>query len=539
MPRFSSALLLLVTLLFTLSSGNGNFALAFGSLEPQPNLQQFMSEVQFPFQNQTQTFVQEYDGTSTGAFHSTYNAGLTESIQCVSFLVAPCDLENRKSTDDKYTVGNAYGTECRSTRDFFCVEAITLTSQGKSRKLRKFDEIQIPAGSFIGDKENGVPSSEYLETIWSDPLSSNFYATRMFLGFGFDVDGNLVPASTTTPFKLDIKRVLPRQDAAQINPLFATSPCLYQSDSRCWVDAAHDLDTVLKAEVRLPIKLTGWFFGRLMNTSMQARAEQTYFKYEIQGDPVAVPVFYKYTPKTLCLPNWCPDRLIIGAVLGVNWEKSVANGYTFDSVSRKFDYLPPPTSSTPWQAFVQMSQDTATHIKSQWSISFSNSLTNIDYGTKCPASKSGINGVVTSNAMIYSSYGPTIKDSSFFYRVAGLHYLPASRKVAQGTYELQVDSALARCIFGLTKAPISASLSVLSSEGEYSVAVGKANEKNNMLRVSMKGFTFSMPTLRVKITQSKKILSIYCVSKTNPNLVRKITAISPKCGANYKQTKPK
>jgi hypothetical protein len=54
------------------------------------------------------------------------------------------------------------------------------------------------------------------------------------------------------------------------------------------------------------------------------------------------------------------------------------------------------------------------------------------------------------------------------------------------------------------------------------------------------GFTFSSPTISVKLSQTAapvaaKKITITCVSTKNKKLTKKVTAVGPKCPAGYKK----
>ena len=106
-----------------------------------------------------------------------------------------------------------------------------------------------------------------------------------------------------------------------------------------------------------------------------------------------------------------------------------------------------------------------------------------------------------------------------------------------------MSSALARCIYKFTSAPISATVSITSENGEANTATTIVNEKNGWLKLGAYGFTFSSPTVSVKLAQEivpvpvvkptvVKKVSITCVKGKSS---KKITAVNPKCPAGYKK----
>ena len=79
-----------------------------------------------------------------------------------------------------------------------------------------------------------------------------------------------------------------------------------------------------------------------------------------------------------------------------------------------------------------------------------------------------------------------------------------------------------------------------SATGEKKVATTVVNEKNGWLKLAAYGFTFSSPTISVKLSQGKsasvaKKTTITCVNVENTKLTKKVTAASPKCPLGYEK----
>jgi hypothetical protein len=84
-----------------------------------------------------------------------------------------------------------------------------------------------------------------------------------------------------------------------------------------------------------------------------------------------------------------------------------------------------------------------------------------------------------------------------------MHYLPDGITVATGTYDLVMRSSTARCLYGFSKAPIYAVISVRGESGERKVATTVVSEKGGWLKLAAYDFTFSNPTIQVRLTQKK------------------------------------
>jgi len=164
----------------------------------------------------------------------------------------------------------------------------------------------------------------------------------------------------------------------------------------------------------------------------------------------------------------------------------------------------------------------------------------------------GVTGIVTTNATQYSAGPPKLNESegTLEYSVAAPHFTTQGTEFL-GTYDLIMRSDVARCVYGFTAAPIRATLSIVNDEGNQKVATEILGEKNGWLYLSAGGFTYSSPTIKVKLEQdapaptatptptataevkvATKKITITCIKgKTT----KKFTAVKPKCPTGYKK----
>jgi len=157
-------------------------------------------------------------------------------------------------------------------------------------------------------------------------------------------------------------------------------------------------------------------------------------------------------------------------------------------------------------------------------------------------------GLVTTNAPIYWGGAPIFQDGSLNYQVAGLH-LKADGTLFKGSYDLAIRSEVARCLYGFSNAPIMANVSVLSTEGEGQlVATELVTEKDGWITLNAKNFTFSSPTIKVKLSQAgsapratpkeaKKSSAAPITKKTiacvKGKTIKKVTGNNPSCPKGY------
>jgi hypothetical protein len=188
--------------------------------------------------------------------------------------------------------------------------------------------------------------------------------------------------------------------------------------------------------------------------------------------------------------------------------------------------------------------DKAPFAPTQWSI---RSTGNGGDSKGCFNQNPGLSGVVSTNSNFFISGPPEFNKSedSLDYKVASPHFLP-NGEVFKGTYNLVIKSEVARCLYGFTAAPVSASVSVVSSDGTSQVATSILGERNGWLYLTAAGFTFSSPTVRVKLTQPKaegepskssiaRVASKKSITCVKGKTTKKVTALNPKCPIGYKK----
>jgi len=131
--------------------------------------------------------------------------------------------------------------------------------------------------------------------------------------------------------------------------------------------------------------------------------------------------------------------------------------------------------------------------------SFSGGL--IEY--KCPGLSGGFVGYVSTDSMVYEPGRPDFNGAYFNYRVGGLHYAPDGQKIL-GSYVFGISMEYARCLYGFSRAPVSATVSVIGDQGEEKIATTIVSERDGWLKLAAYGFTFSEKQIQVQLRQSQQ-----------------------------------
>jgi hypothetical protein len=263
--------------------------------------------------------------------------------------------------------------------------------------------------------------------------------------------------------------------------------CAYTQDDVCGVSQEFSDNTRVGVQLKLHNKITGWFHGRVKAPDLQvSRVTDTYNRVKIDAQPVQVSRFATQSR---------PDQ---GDKNPLNVIQNIGFAGAFTDVGATM-----PDAFRVLQNYRKSAKDTAAGVSTIWSISSVSAGEASMSGSQCLSDTSRVLGLVTTNATAYSGSAPEFRGGFLNYEVAGMHYLPNGIELSQGTYDLVMRSDVARCLYGFSNAPLSASVSVVNNKGQRSFATTVVNEKNGWLKMAAYGFTFSKKVIKVKITKAK------------------------------------
>jgi hypothetical protein len=274
-----------------------------------------------------------------------------------------------------------------------------------------------------------------------------------------------------------------------------------------------------KIEARAPSSVTGWFRGRLQDPEISmTRFSATNNLLTVAAEPVQVA-----RVSTILDKASAPARLL-----------SMLSNYAVSGNPGENEHklLPATAAGNPDSYAILRKlratvKDTAAGISSLWNFS----SVPFDGSNPCLQGTNRVLGMATTNATIFDGTSPSFSKGFLSYKLAGMHYLQDGVTESMGSYDLLIRSDVARCLYGFTRAPVSATITV-SGEGDRSIATTIVSEKNGWLKLAAYGFTFSEKTIMVKLTQ-KKSKTITCTAPNKKSV--RITATTPKCPKGFKK----
>jgi len=293
--------------------------------------------------------------------------------------------------------------------------------------------------------------------------------------------------------------------------------CAWSENGTCGVLQDFAANTRVRLTIRITSDVGGWFKGRIKNPLISvAQPSSSINEITVEAAPAEVArMVYKTS-----IADLTPTEREYGMLNGMagSWDSQFISwaGASYASTFGYLNYLRTKV------------KDTTSGSNTFWNFSSSGQQS----GNSCLADTSQVLGIVTTNSMAYNGGAPQFKNGFLNYEVAGLHYQPDGITKVQGSYDLVIRSEVARCLYGFSRAPLSATISVIG-EGDRSIATTVVSEKNGWLKLAAYGFTFSKKTIRAKITKAKPT-RIACVSVADESKVRKIRAVNPKCPKGFK-----
>jgi hypothetical protein len=474
---------------------------------------------------------------------------------------------------------------CFDAADTNCLSEITaVDATGKSLKVNTLSTFPtLRYEDFAGDLTQGVPrgSGAVLVSIPEAPhaggdnylmklvvtsnrtpesggvygvpsISASMMAVKIVEG---KFQGNRTETNTASYLKaqgISVRGVTDLAPGELPDPRY--KECVMSSTTQCALPYGLPQDISFGFSARFSFNLTGWLHGRMRDASIKLeKKSEKESLLTVSARPIKVPVL-DVVKSVDDLPDslinyfapldWAGETLrypLATSAQGTRVDRSEKTRVGLKNLSFKFINTRFDTGSmNDFLQWLPIAGDKAAALPTQWRVS---TMTDRGSGVvqECLYKSNTLAGLVTTNSTMYLD-GPPIYDASrgsLDYKVASTHYEADGKTEFKGTYELLMSSSVARCIYKFTSAPVKATVSVTSENGEPNVATIVVNEKNNWLTLAAYNFTFSAPTVSVKLTQDKPqvvtpakpaIKKITCVK----GKVTKIVAAT-KCPSGYKK----
>jgi hypothetical protein len=394
---------------------------------------------------------------------------------------------------------------CDDKRTDHCVESLELTN--KDGVFEKATYTRNPGGM------NFPPNKKYdfyggtTPSLWDAPFSPSasgttsyvvIVRTRQFMNWDEkkfkteSVVASVIPyRETTGNYKAPFQETVESNHRGErgIGLGGHGYECAWNEEGKCGVIQDFAPGVRVKLSIRISDEIGGWFKGRIKNPVIAVNKKSSSINLiQVEAEPATVSKMVYQTP-IVSLTKWERDYAMNGGMAG-GWDSGFITWAASNDV-RSFTYL---------ENFRNKINDEASGTNTYWSFG------TVKSGDRnsCLGDTSKVLGIVTTNSMIYDGGVPKFTGGFLSYKVAGLHYMPGGNELALGSYDLVMRSDTARCLYGFSKAPLSATVSVTNEKGTKTTATTVVSEKNGWLKMAAYGFTFSKKTIKVKISKKKK-----------------------------------
>jgi len=492
-------------------------------------------------------------------------------------------LEDPKCSTAQSVLYYALLPPCKSLSEVDCIESIYAIVPGSPARIKGLYRQSIPAKvshPFKADPENGLPQGGN-SGVWEIPNVKHGGNTADYVAIVSRVgvikregtkwvatsdgkisnDGDFRAAIFPTKivkdsrYKANTSKISPMSwgNSVETNHVseLPFDVCAIVGDGICAMRESFPKNVKFGMVVRFSKVINGWMHGRIDSPEIDYELTSYGTRIDMKGEATKVPI----------LAGWASPNEFSSEAKNKYQTLTDIGSSSYPGVSGEF-------SMRMLGVWSKVLKDTAAANPSQW-IFYDLSEREIANSSDCIKSSKTLAGFVTTNSTTYTASPPIYNEQTgtLDYKVASPHFLPDG-KVFQGKYNLYIDSKVARCIYKFSDAPISATVSITSADGEQqNVATTLVSEQSGWISLSAAGFTFSSPTLKVKFTQdpnsvavqkptptvepkapevkpaataqavkpiagSPKKVTITCVKG---KVIKKVAAVSPKCPTGYKK----
>ena len=500
---------------------------------------------------------------------ATNNEGL-ETVICTSTKDPAC-------LKDGYAFYyRAVLSPCESAEQLDCIQSITAKlPDGKSSEgtvVRKWNT----ALTYSGDVNLRIPDGGAQST-WkipgSNPGGSEEYALTAVINGRHVLELNgKADSSPWINLQVNLKPIrevtgLYQEPSSSVgamglgkgfftNTVPSDKGCVIAERNRCALAASFNLGTQFTLKLRLSRNPNQWMHGRLSDPSVMVNPISNGAQLlTVTANPLEVPMVAGWVRW-----NDLPAAIKAKYPQGAGGTGADNSDFTTTDLANRILRVGMRASGQEalddFKLWNPLLDDKPMAMRTMWSL---RSITNSDPAIR-DCDGQGLSGLVTTNAAVYSDGPPSFdKDSQSLNYTVGAPHFDTSNKVFSGSYSLIMNSAVARCIYGFSNAPISAKIEIASDDGSSSIATTTLNQKDGWLRLSANGFHYSTPQIKIKLTQEKVAVAepapsatpaapVAAATKLSPAVrvmktikctkgttVRKVTATKPSCPKGYKK----
>jgi len=500
---------------------------------------------------------------------------------------------------------NAVLPPCSDSLSVNCIVGISASEGNVVKAVGQYTSTVYPnhMNLYSGDSKVGLPNPSE-PSIWNmsgAPHSAGSeYAVVAGLGGGIDPNKLNIPSSFYA-YIMPVSKVLtgaPRMDQGNQDGFKyyyprcqqkslgaageARTGCLGNYDSGigpnntncalfvdegpdCYVRHAFPQNLTFTLNVRLSSPVNGWIHGRVSNPQIKiVDATSGVENISISANPIKVPIFYagnmyKDLPAGLQSAYATKPNLSSGGMTGRICCELPADPLLRNALSTPHPYGE--DSIAEMKLWLDYANNSSVATPSLWSV-HTLDQNQMSQAGPCFTTGAGLKGIVATNSTTYSAGPPTFVDGSLNYHVSSPHFNP-DKSDFKGTYNLVMRDDVARCLYKFSNAPVKATVQVITEDGKTDIATTTVTDQDGWLSMGAANFTFSAPTVTVRLTQDAppvpaapvpsptisaptpsptvsiepplSLLKKTTITCVKGKVMRSVTAVKPNCPTGYKR----
>lgn len=297
--------------------------------------------------------------------------------------------------------------------------------------------------------------------------------------------------------------------------------CLATFENEC-ISKTLSKNIFIETSLRLSSPPPNWLAGRMSGPTVLVTKNAYGSEVKISGQTVDVAnVNGKVSPK-----------------LFYKYPRGFPESYIASLASQNGSLTIPPLFSLMYaeDVFKEL-KEKSTELKSYWQLSGSSRFTAFCSASlqgdclqggngPCLDSSENFGGVLATNALAFSRNPPKIIDDEMQFLLASPHLLPDG-KTTTGTFDLEMSSQALRCIYSLSNLPLRAEISVVNADGKVKVSSSIFAETKGIATISVKNFSYSVPKIKVKLSQTTSKSSITCIKGKTKKVISGANSVCP------------
>jgi hypothetical protein len=341
----------------------------------------------------------------------------------------------------------------------------------------------------------------------------------------------------------------------RVDNLNQESDCLANDTGVCLHRREFPADVRLKITLKMPRNVSGWLNGRLLKPEASVtQIDNSWDRVSIEANPTQNIMAGTYVKKSdVSSADWkwldeFTNKPSTAAFAGRNFVRGESSFYVGESGE---------VGALNWyKAWAKWFGSKAFSVKSSWTVQ----TTQSESTGGCVKPEQGLQGIVSTNAAVYSSGAPQAdnKNSTLTYQVASPLKSSDGSTNNVGVYSLSMSTSLLKCLYNVNSIPTQAQIAITNDDGKQTVQTSSIKTSGSWVNFGAYNFDYSdLSLLTVKLdgTQnlpapspsatlspskssgaatSPKQLTITCIKGKTTKVV---TGAKPTCPAGFKVKK--